>query len=91
MWWGNCGGVLRKVQYRLSREDIDQCVRTAIVLNTDGDVGLADGVADVSWGGSIDLNDLVRGGVVCGTGGHTKKILICHCDYYDMSRSIRIS
>lgn len=52
--------------------------RTAVVLDPDGDVGGAEGVADVGWSWFVDLDDLVGGGVVAGAGGYAEEVLVCH-------------
>lgn len=51
---------------------------TAVVLNAHRNVGVAKGRGHRRWGGSIDEDGLVRGGVVGGAGGDAEEIFVCH-------------
>ena len=52
-----------------------------VILNMDGEIGVACFIRYVCRGPSIDLNDLVGSGVIGWTCGHFEEVLVCHSSF----------
>ena len=55
--------------------------RTVVVLNMDGEIGVAGFIRYVCRGPRIDLNGLVSGGVIRRTCSDFEEVLVCHSSY----------
>lgn len=53
---------------------------TSIILDFDGDTGVAEGRADVAWCRRVNWDDLVGGGIVGGAGGDAEEVFVCHLE-----------
>ena len=49
-----------------------------VILNMDGEIGVAGFIRYVRRGPSVDLNGFVGGGVIGRTCGHFEEVLVCH-------------
>ncbi len=65
---------------------------TVVVLNMDGEIGVAGFVRYMCRDPSIDLNGLVGGVVIRRTCGHYEEVLVCHsrCNSAFASSFIRL-
>ena len=63
--------------------------RTVVILNMDGEIGVAGFVRYMCRGPSIDFNGLVGAGVIRGTCSHFEEVLVCHssCEWAISTRS----
>ena len=55
--------------------------RTVVILNMDGEIGVAGFIRYVCRGPGIDFNGLVGGRVIGWTCGHFEEVLVCHSSW----------